>query len=75
MARNSVEAMAFPSVDSTLAIRPCVYSFLSKYTTLTSATTLSVIPLLKACLVARKELYGMKAEESKHCDQIGVVTW
>ena len=75
MARNSVEAMAFPSVDSTLALRPCVYSFVSKYTALTSATALSVIPPLKACLVARKELYEMKAKESKHCDQIGVVTW
>ena len=67
--------MAFPSVDSTLALRPRVYSFVSKYTTLTSATALSVIPPLKACLVAQKELYGMKGEERKHCDQIAVVTW
>lgn len=67
--------MAFPSVDSTLALHPWVYSFVSKYTTLTSATALSVIPPLKACLVAQKELYEMKAEESKHCDQIAVVTW
>ena len=75
MARNCVKSMAFPSVDSTLALRPRVYSFVSKYTTLTSATALSVIPPLRACLVVRNELYGMKAEESKHCNQIAVVTW
>lgn len=75
MARNSVKGMAFPSVDSTLALRPCVYSFVSKYATLTSVTALSVIPPLNACLVARKDLYGVKAQESKYCDQITVVTW
>lgn len=75
MARNCVKSMAFPSVDSTLALRPRIYSFVSKYATLTSVTALSVIPPLNACLVARKDLYGMKAQESKYCDQIFVVTW
>ena len=65
----------FPSVDSTLALRPRVYSFVSKYATLSSVTALSVIPLLNACLVARKYLYRKKAQESKYCDQIAVVTW
>lgn len=75
MARNIVKSMAIPSVHSTLALRPRVYSFVSKCATLTSVTALSVIPLLNACLVARKDLYGMKAQESKYCDQIAVVTW
>ena len=67
--------MEFPSVDSTLALRPRVYSFVSKYATLTSVTALLVIPQLNACLVTRKDLYGMKAQESKYLDQIAVVTW
>ena len=75
MARISVKAMEFPSVDSTLALRPRVYSFVSKYATLTSVTALLVIPQLNACLVTRKDLYGMKAQESKYLDQIAVVTW
>ena len=75
MARNSVEAMEFTSVDSTLALRPCVYSFVSKYATFTSVTALSAIPPLNACLVARKDFYGMKAQESKYHDQIADVPW
>lgn len=75
MARNSVKSMVFPSVDSTLALRPRVYSFVSKYATLTSVTALSVIPPLNSCLVARKDLYGMKVQQNKNCDQIAVVTW
>lgn len=73
--QETVKSMAFPSVDSTLALRPCVYSFVSKYATLSSVTALSVIPLLNVCLVARKYLYGKIAHESKYCDQVAVVTW
>ena len=75
MARNSVKFRTFPGVDSTLALCPREYSFQSKNTPLTSATALTVLPPLNTCLVARKDLYRMKAEESKHGDLIPVVTW